>query len=49
VRAGAAWIASVGAPTQLALELARRCQLPVYGFLSQERHNRYNEPPRGSH
>ncbi len=40
-RAGAAWIASVGAPTHLALELAEACDMPLIGFLSKERHNRY--------
>lgn len=44
VRAGAAWIASVGAPTELAVELARTCALPTVGFLSFERHNVYVEP-----
>ena len=43
VRAGAAWIASVGAPTHLAIELARDCGLPAIGFLSQERHNSYSD------
>lgn len=42
VRAGAAWIASVGAPTHLAIELARECGMPAVGFLSQERHNSYS-------
>jgi FdhD protein len=41
VRAGAAWIASVGAPTQLAVELARACRLPAYGFVSRDRYNAY--------
>lgn len=41
VLAGAAWIASVGAPTHLAVELASRCGLPTYGFLSRERYNCY--------
>ncbi|MFA5506526.1 MAG: formate dehydrogenase accessory sulfurtransferase FdhD [Vulcanimicrobiota bacterium] len=39
--AGAAWMASVGAPTHLAVELAERCQVPVFGFLSDRRFNRY--------
>jgi FdhD protein len=41
VRAGAAWMASVGAPTHLSIELASACGLPTYGFLSDERHNVY--------
>ena len=41
VRAGAAWIASVGAPTHLAIELACGCGMPAVGFLSRERHNSY--------
>lgn len=41
VRAGASWIASVGAPTHLAIELARECGLPSVGFLSRKRHNVY--------
>lgn len=41
VRAGAAWMASVGAPTDLALKLARVVKLPTIGFLSSERHNVY--------
>lgn len=43
VRAGAAWMASVGAPTHLAVSLARKCQLPTLGFLSADRHNIYFE------
>jgi FdhD protein len=45
VRAGAAWIASVGAPTHLAIELARECRLPTVGFLTRQRHNLYVELP----
>lgn len=41
VRAGAAWIGSVGAPTHLAVELAQVCRLPTVGFCSHERYNRY--------
>lgn len=41
VRAGAAWMASLGAPTQLAIELARATGMPTAGFLSAERHNVY--------
>lgn len=41
VRAGAAWMASMGAPTHLAVELAQRLNLPTVGFCSQQRHNRY--------
>lgn len=41
-RAGAAWVASVGAPTHLALELAALCDMPLIGFLSEGRHNRYS-------
>ncbi len=39
--AGVSWMASVGAPTHIAVELAERCRLPMYGFLSRERFNRY--------
>ena len=41
VRAGAAWMASVGAPTHLAVELASACQTPLLGFCSTERYNVY--------
>lgn len=41
VAAGASWIASVGAPTHLAAVLAETCGLPLFGFLSTERHNLY--------
>lgn len=41
VAAGAAWIASVGAPTHLAVELAEKCRLPLLGFVSRTRINRY--------
>lgn len=41
VRAGAAWIGSVGAPTHLAVELAQRCGLPLLGFCSKTRFNVY--------
>lgn len=41
VRAGAAWMASVGAPTHLAVELAQRLSLPTMGFVSLRRHNVY--------
>lgn len=41
VRAGAAWMASVGAPTHLAVELAQRCEIPLMGFLTKSRHNVY--------
>lgn len=44
VRAGAAWIASVGAPTHLAVRLAQKCSLPTLGFTSRERHNIYVAP-----
>lgn len=37
----AAWMASVGAPTHLAVELADRCKIPLYGFLSEDRYNAY--------
>lgn len=40
--AGAAWIASVGAPTHLAVALAHRLELPLYGFVSEERFNQYS-------
>lgn len=39
--AGVAWMASVGAPTHLAVELAEKCQIPLYGFLSRDRYNSY--------
>ncbi len=39
--AGVAWVASVGAPTYPAVDLAGRCGIPLYGFLSQERFNSY--------
>ena len=41
VAAGVAWMASVGAPTHLAVELAERCGVPMYGFLSRGRFNQY--------
>jgi len=41
VAAGAGWIAAVGAPTHLAVELAQTVGLPLYGFLSHQRYNRY--------
>ncbi len=41
VRAGAAWIGSVGAPTHLAVELAQKCAMPLLGFCSGERFNVY--------
>jgi FdhD protein len=41
VAAGVSWMASVGAPTHMAVELAERCEIPLYGFLGRERHNRY--------
>jgi len=41
VVSGASWMASVGAPTHLAVELAQRCGIPLYGFLSQGRYNQY--------
>lgn len=40
--AGAAWIASVGAPTHLAVALAQRLGMPLYGFVSEERYNQYS-------
>lgn len=40
-RVGAAWMASVGAPTSLAIELAQTCAIPTLGFLSHERYNVY--------
>lgn len=43
VAAGISWMASVGAPTHLAVELAQRCKIPLYGFLSQDRHNLYTK------
>ncbi len=39
--AGAAWMASVGAPTHLAVELTQRLSIPTIGFCSRERHNVY--------
>ena len=42
VAAGASWMASVGAPTHLAVELAQKCGLSLYGFLSKERFNQYS-------
>ena len=41
VAAGVSWMASVGAPTHLAVELAQRCGIPLYGFVSAERYNLY--------
>ena len=41
VAAGASWMASVGAPTHIAVELAQRCGVPMYGFVSRERFNQY--------
>jgi FdhD protein len=41
VAAGVSWMASVGAPTHLAVELAERCAVPLFGFLSKRRVNRY--------
>lgn len=41
IAAGASWMASVGAPTHLAVEVAERCGVPLFGFLSRKRHNRY--------
>ena len=41
VSAGVAWMASVGAPTHIAVELAERCGVPMYGFLTHERFNQY--------
>lgn len=41
VRCGAAWVASVGAPTDLAIRLTQLCGLPTIGFLSHERYNVY--------
>ena len=39
--ASVSWMASVGAPTHLAVELADRCGIPLFGFLSRRRVNRY--------
>lgn len=41
VRAGASWMASVGAPTDLAIELAQKVKLPAIGFLKADRYNVY--------
>jgi FdhD protein len=41
VSAGVSWMASVGAPTHIAVELAERCGVPMYGFVSHQRFNRY--------
>lgn len=41
VAAGASWVASVGAPTALAVDLAETCELPLLGFVSRERRNTY--------
>lgn len=41
VSAGVSWMASVGAPTHIAVELAARCGVPMYGFLSRRRFNQY--------
>lgn len=41
VACGASWMASVGAPTHLAVQLAERCRLPLFGFVSKTRHNLY--------
>lgn len=41
VRAGTSWMASVGAPTELAVQLAQRCQIPIWGFVGKDRANRY--------
>jgi FdhD protein len=41
-RAGVAWMASVGAPTDLALELATLCGIPTLGFLGRDRYNIYH-------
>lgn len=41
VRAGVSWMASVGAPTHLAVELAQQCGTPALGFVGRERFNLY--------
>ncbi len=42
VRAGADWVAALGAPSDLAIELCRRNGLASFGFLSGQRVNRYS-------
>ena len=41
VRAGASWVASVGAPTELAIELLSRARVTSFGFVSESRFNCY--------
>ncbi len=41
VRAGSGFMASLGAPTDLAVRLAERCGIPCYGFVGSQRVNRY--------
>lgn len=40
--AGASWMAAVGAPTHLAVDLAQECRVPLLGFLSSARYNCYS-------
>lgn len=44
--AGIAFVASVGAPTSLAVELAQRFGMTLVGFLKESGHNVYSHPDR---